>query len=928
MMPIGYRPMKTGRIGNFLSRIRYYRDRGELQKSGPQGASILVGVCRNWFGYGRIVGVPGGGTSTKSSDGKDIAVTSGEVNYTPPDDSRPTQKIDVPLHKTDPATPNGSNGKVKETPKQIVNNFLNSRIIRTGKTWSTILKGAAFALGAVAMGGAVLAISPFASIGALSPFILGAGKLAVSATIFGSNILAAGILVYLGLRIKNLGGKNAFRIWKNWKKEVRNLYDLDEKALAEVLVSLKDTSKVRQVMDLFDDVRIKVLNKAMKDIEDEAPTQEAAGKKPAKPSKPDPSAGSGPAVTQEDLEKKVRVAIQREEAIAKAKEILKDKEPFTEDKNGMIRAAAQREALSKAKDFLTREDSTAEELSLADAMLVKIEELERTIKEIQIKRKLKELETAQDTYKLIDVIRPSGQGEVWLAKNLKGNLVVIKILPLADTLKKFDPTKPEVKEMIIQKILRLYEEFQLGTSLSQKFSSLENLEMKKHISEPLDTNMNMPSVLDIARLKRVFAKDATKNEKAAILDGFPLKDFAEGAENQKRIFIVSEFIPEEEGSEIAARPIDDAYPGGIKEKHVEELFIPLLEMLYSAHKSGITHRDLKPDNLLVTQIDRKKFLVAIDLGIGKDLEADIDLTVEGGVKGTPFHMPPIDYTLEAEKNKDVNKLVDIYEAAIILYQMLTGENPIKHIMRKVRPDITTRGEAANWFIKKYFPAPVEVDLNHKDLPDNENLRLILAKALAPKAKDNYPLTYKKVKDPETGEIKDVLKTEPMRLFIDELKAALKFSAGADREKDTEVDSTLETVDPGTAPTEIGSAQLSPKRKDEVPVKKPRGVPGSLSPVPAKPAEPAKPKGKETPLALASALASMVISSKDEQNILDALLKICDGMAIAEIDIDEQLLPGTRDDLLSKVAGFMGSKNKDLRTAAKKFMNFYSLEEEE
>jgi hypothetical protein len=91
-----------------------------------------------------------------------------------------------------------------------------------------------------------------------------------------------------------------------------------------------------------------------------------------------------------------------------------------------------------------------------------------------------------------------------------------------------------------------------------------------------------------------------------------------------------------------------------------------------------------------------------------------------------------------------------------------------------------------------------------------------------------------VKDPQTDKDKRVLKTEPMRLFIDELKAALQFSAekSVDRQKDTEIDPTLDTLDPGTAPTQ--AAQLSPKRKGEVPLKQPRGVPGSLSPVPAKP----------------------------------------------------------------------------------------------
>ena len=88
--------------------------------------------------------------------------------------------------------------------------------------------------------------------------------------------------------------------------------------------------------------------------------------------------------------------------------------------------------------------------------------------------------------------------------------------------------------------------------------------------------------------------------------------------------------------------------------------------LDAAHESGIMHRDVKPENILITRDD---FAYLVDFGIA-NAATDEKLTELGTAVGTYAYMAPERFT-----NDEVTYRADVYALACVLHECLTGSQP-------------------------------------------------------------------------------------------------------------------------------------------------------------------------------------------------------------------------------------------------------------
>ncbi len=98
---------------------------------------------------------------------------------------------------------------------------------------------------------------------------------------------------------------------------------------------------------------------------------------------------------------------------------------------------------------------------------------------------------------------------------------------------------------------------------------------------------------------------------------------------------------------------------------------PILGGLSAAHSIGIVHRDVKPDNLiLTTSIAGEVVPKIIDFGIAKPIMDGNSITHMGAVIGTPHYMSP-----EQVRGYTNDTRVDVWAIAVVLYEMLSGCRP-------------------------------------------------------------------------------------------------------------------------------------------------------------------------------------------------------------------------------------------------------------
>ncbi len=116
-------------------------------------------------------------------------------------------------------------------------------------------------------------------------------------------------------------------------------------------------------------------------------------------------------------------------------------------------------------------------------------------------------------------------------------------------------------------------------------------------------------------------------------------------------------------SQIERLPLEEAIP----------VFSQVCSALGEAHRQGVVHRDVKPENIVLVERSGQKFFpIVVDFGIARLMEESdaAKITRTGTVCGSPTYMSPEQCT-----SSKVDHRSDIYSLGVVIYECLTGEVP-------------------------------------------------------------------------------------------------------------------------------------------------------------------------------------------------------------------------------------------------------------
>jgi serine/threonine protein kinase len=137
----------------------------------------------------------------------------------------------------------------------------------------------------------------------------------------------------------------------------------------------------------------------------------------------------------------------------------------------------------------------------------------------------------------------------------------------------------------------------------------------------------------------------------------PLYDYGE---HKGLVYLVTDYV---EGNTLQSR-----LHGELTEWHqAASLLLPIARALAYVHSQGVTHRDVKPSNILIGPND---WPLLADFGIAKIARADMPATMTGKAIDIPYYMSP-----EQAQTIQVDERADIYSLGVVLYELVTGRLP-------------------------------------------------------------------------------------------------------------------------------------------------------------------------------------------------------------------------------------------------------------
>jgi tRNA A-37 threonylcarbamoyl transferase component Bud32 len=154
-----------------------------------------------------------------------------------------------------------------------------------------------------------------------------------------------------------------------------------------------------------------------------------------------------------------------------------------------------------------------------------------------------------------------------------------------------------------------------------------------------------------------------------------------------------------------------------------QLLAAVSDALQYAHDLGVVHRDVKPSNIMLDEQSTPRLM---DFGLAKRDAGDATMTLEGQVLGTPAYMSPEQARGEAHQ---VDGRSDVYSLGVILYQLLTGEPPLRGTTRMLLHQVLHDDSRRPRSLNDHIPRDLET-ICLKAMAKEPARRYLSARALA------------------------------------------------------------------------------------------------------------------------------------------------------------------------------------------------------
>jgi serine/threonine-protein kinase len=161
------------------------------------------------------------------------------------------------------------------------------------------------------------------------------------------------------------------------------------------------------------------------------------------------------------------------------------------------------------------------------------------------------------------------------------------------------------------------------------------------------------------------ARNASRIAHPNIVDVF---DLGQDATDQS-LYMVQEFLTGETLRQYCAER------ARLSVSEAAEILRPIMEALAAAHELGIVHRDVKPENIILsTDRSGQRIPKLIDFGVSKLTEGDLSAMLQTGrAVGTPLYMSPE----QLQADKSIDGRTDVWAMGVVLFEVLAGQRPFE-----------------------------------------------------------------------------------------------------------------------------------------------------------------------------------------------------------------------------------------------------------